>query len=99
MQLAVDADDNVTGSTHWTLRKSPEEGERGKIGLTGVEHSRGIFLPNAGLLRLEGTSLDDPNTILAVDRYRLILSDDARVLGGITWHEGAWTGQMLLEKK
>jgi hypothetical protein len=99
MVLAVDGGNNVTGSIQWTLRQSPRLNEQDKIGKTGVEYVKGTFLPDAGAVRMEGTLLDDPNHILGVDKYRLILSDDATVLGGITWHHGPWTGQILLHRR
>jgi hypothetical protein len=88
--FAVAPNNTVDGSINWTVRRSPKPEEQAKIGLTGVEHVSGIFLPDSGVLRLEGTSRDDPNTILGLDKYRLILSDDANVLGGITWGGGTW---------
>jgi hypothetical protein len=99
MHLSVAADNSVTGDIHWTLRKSPHPEERVKLGLTGVEHVSGTWLPDSGVVRVEGISLDDPNHILGVDKYRLLLSDDAKVLGGFTWNHGPWTGQILLHRK
>ena len=99
MVLTVDAQNNVTGAIHWTLRKSPRPGEQGKIGLSGVENVKGIFLPECGMVRMEGMSLDDPNRVLGLDKYRLILSDDLQVLGGITAHHKLWTAQFLLKRK
>ena len=97
--FAVAPNNTVDGSISWTLRRSPKPEEQAKIGLTGVEHVSGIFLPDSGVLRLEGTSKDDPNIILELDKYRLILSDDASVLGGITWAGGSWEGQISLNRR
>jgi hypothetical protein len=99
MVLSVDAQNNITGAIHWTLRKSPRPGEQGKIGLSGVENVRGVFLPECGMVRMEGMSLEDPNHVLGLDKYRLILSDNFQVLGGITSHHGPWTAQFLLKRK
>jgi len=99
MVLTVDAQNNVTGAIHWTLLKSPRPGEQGKLGLSGVENVKGVFLPQCGMVRMEGTSLEDPNNVLGLDKYRLILSDNSQVLGGITWHHGPWTAQFLLKRK
>jgi hypothetical protein len=96
--LEVDNDNAVTGVIQWTLLKSPRPEEQAKLGLTGTEHVQGTFLPEAGAVRMEGVSLDDPNHILGVDKYRLILSDDAMTLGGITFHGGTWNAQILLRK-
>jgi hypothetical protein len=99
MVLTADAGNNVTGSIHWTLRKSPRPEEQDKLGMTGIEHVKGRLLPEAGTVQMEGVALDDSNHILGMDKYRLILSDDARVLGGITWHHGDWTAQILLRRQ
>ncbi len=98
MVLMVDAQNNVTGAIHWTLRKSPRPGEQGKIGLSGVENVKGILLPECGMVRMEGISLEDPNRVLGLDKYRLILSDNLQALGGITSHHGKWTAQFLLKR-
>jgi hypothetical protein len=96
--LAVDPENRVTGAILWTLVKSPRPEEQAKLGLTGTEHVQGDFLPEAGVVRIEGTNLEDPSHILGLDKYRLILSDDATTLGGITSHQGTWTAQILLRK-
>ncbi len=98
MQLTVDKDNNVTGEIHWTLRKSPRSEEQEKVGLTGVEHVKGAFAPGARVLRMEGTSLDDPKHILGMDKYRLLLSDDGTRLGGSTSNHDHWNAQLLLER-
>ena len=97
--LEVDNENKVVGAIQWTLVKSPRPEEQGKLGLTGVEFVRGVFLPEGGVVQMEGWSLDDPHHILGTDKYRLILSDDGSVLGGITYHHGPWTGQILLQKQ
>jgi hypothetical protein len=48
-----------------------------------------------GLLVLNGYKLDDPEHILVLDKYRLAVSDDGKVLGGLTFNNGAWTGQFI----
>jgi hypothetical protein len=98
MELTVDNQNNVTGSIHWTLRKSPRSGEQGNIGMSGVENVAGIFLPECGMVQMEGVSLVDPYRILGTDKYRLILSDDFQVLGGITANHGKWTAQFQLKR-
>lgn len=67
--------------------------------MTGVEHTRGQFISNFGFLTLEGYALDDPNTILSMDRYRLVLSDDCTTLGGITRDNGDWNGQFIAKRQ
>jgi hypothetical protein len=43
---------------------------------------------------LNGYKKDDPNTIFSLDRYRLAVSDDGLIMGGITFNNGTWTGQL-----
>jgi len=99
LTLSADAANHVTGTIHWTLRQSPRANEQAKLNLTGVEYVKGTFFPDAGVVKMNGVSLDDPNHILGVDQYRLILSDDGKVLGGITYDHGPWTGQIQLGRQ
>jgi len=91
----------VVADIHWTLRQAdPSRTDyQGKVGMTGVEHTKGIFFPAVGVVSLEGYALDDPNTILGMDKYRLILSDDGTTLGGITWDHGDWNGQFFAKRQ
>jgi hypothetical protein len=93
MELEVTGS-NVEGFFNWTLRASPRAEERAKIGLTGVEYIRGTYDPDCGLLLLEGKTLDDPNRILGMDQYRIVVSPDVLRLAGMTGHGGEWTGEM-----
>jgi hypothetical protein len=99
MHLEAAADNTVRGYINWTLEGSPRKSEQKKTGLTGVEYVRGEFEPTFGILTLEGYDKDDPNGILGLDRYRLFLAENARVIGGITWHHGDWTGQFMVEAR
>ena len=86
---------------NWTLRAADttRTDYQGKVGMTGVEHVRGQFFSNAGLLTMEGYELTDPNTILSMDRYRLVISDDGTTLGGITRDNGDWNGQFIAKRQ
>jgi hypothetical protein len=57
-----------------------------------------VFLPGDGVVKMEGVSLDDPNSILGMDKYRLIMSDDGSTLGGITWDQGAWDALFMAKR-
>jgi hypothetical protein len=98
LQLTIAADSSASGQITWTLKKSPHPEEQGKLGLTGVEHVRGHFDPRARLLDIEGVRLDDPQRILGLDRYRLVLAENDRVLGGITASQGTWQGLISLSR-
>ena len=98
MSLQLADSGSVTGEINWTLRKSPRANEAGKIGLTGKEKVHGTYYASTATLILEGYEKDDPSGILGLDKYRLVISEDHRVLGGISWHHGPWTGQLILSR-
>jgi len=101
MQIHAGLADNVTADITWTLRAAPDSATayQGKTGMTGVEHAKGTFLPGCAVVKMEGVSLDDPNTILGMDKYRLVLSDDGTTLGGITWDHGAWDAEFMAKRQ
>jgi hypothetical protein len=100
-QLAPGLGGAVLTDIHWTLRAADASRTdyQGKVGMTGVEHVRGQFFPNYGYLTMEGYGLDDPNKILGMDSYRLVLSDDGSTLGGITGDHGDWNGQLIAKRQ
>lgn len=73
----------IEGTVVWTLRASPREDERVKVGLQGTEWVRGA-LEHPGLLVLEGYRKDDPNHLIGMDRYRLLLASRGDALVGVT---------------
>jgi hypothetical protein len=90
-------DGSVRGVIVWTLRKVPAKAspdEAAKVGMTATEYVKGAR-KGEGLLELNGYKKDDPNNIFSLDRYRLAISDDGMVLGGITFDNGSWTGQLI----
>lgn len=95
---AASGDGSVRGAIVWTLRKtsakaSPEE--VAKVGGSATEFVMGE-IKGGGLLVLNGFKKDDPNNIFSLDKYRLAISDDGLILGGITFNNGSWTGQLNL---
>ena len=97
LRLKDGPDGSVRGQIDWTLEGSPRKEDDPKIGLTGIEYVRGTFDPASGVLLMEGYELDDPNTILGLDRYRLFLAENGMVIGGITWNHGTWMGLLQVE--
>jgi hypothetical protein len=94
---AATGDGSVRGIIIWTLRKVPAKAspeEAAKVGMTAAEYVKGTR-KGEGLLVLNGYKKDDPNNIFSLDRYRLAISDDGMVLGGITFDNGSWTGQLM----
>jgi hypothetical protein len=98
VHLTVDQINGADGYIKWVLRQSPRPEEKDKIGLGGTEYVRGTYLSAARLLRIDGYKLDNANSVIGLDKYRLILSDDTKILGGITWNHGSWLGQLLLTR-
>jgi hypothetical protein len=94
---AVKGQGSVRGTIVWTLRKVPAKAppeEAAKVGMTATEYVKGERKGDA-LLVLNGYKKDDPNTIFSIDQYRLALSDNGMVLGGITCNNGSWTRQLI----
>ena len=98
MSLQLGGDNSIEGSIAWTLRSAPPGKDQGKIGIQGVEHVRGHFDPHARLLSFEGYTKDDPNNVIGLDRYRILLSENGSALGGITWANGHWQGHFYLHR-
>jgi hypothetical protein len=88
----------VQGYINWTMKSSPQEAKQAKIGLTAVEYIKGSYNPEARLLTVEGYRKDDPNDIIALDKYRLVLAADNRSLGGATRNHGGWRGRLSLSR-
>ena len=94
---AVVGDGSIRGKIVWMLRKTPANATpelAAKVGMTGTELVKGKR-KGEGLLVLNGYQKDDPNNIIGLDQYRLAISDDGKVIGGITLNYGPWTGQLF----
>ncbi len=93
------AGSNVTGVCTWTLRASPRAEEQGKVGLTGVEYVEGTYDAQGGTLFFNGLRLEDPNAVLGMDQYRLLVSPGAARMAGMTSNGGSWTGELKGARK
>jgi hypothetical protein len=94
---AAAGDGSIRGKIVWMLRKTPANATpelAAKVGMTGTELVKGKR-KGEGLLVLNGYQKDDPNNIIGLDQYRLAISDDGKVIGGITLNYGPWTGQLF----
>ena len=98
LELQAPADGAVSGQIKWTLKQSPRAQEQSKLGLTASEFVRGTFDRLCGILTLEGYEKTDPNMIIGLDKYRLLLAENHTVLGGITKHYGSWRGLFVLSR-
>jgi hypothetical protein len=94
---AVISDGGIRGKIVWTLRKAGSNAApevAGLVGATATELVKGE-MKGDGLLVLNGYEADDPAHIKGMDQYRLAISDNGRVIGGITLNGGSWTGQFI----
>jgi hypothetical protein len=94
---AVVGDGAVWGKIVWTLRKAGENPSAelaAAVGKTATELVKGN-LKGDELLELNGYVLEDPAEIKGTDQYRLAISEDGKVVGGITLNGGSWTGQFI----
>jgi hypothetical protein len=94
---AASGDGSVRGTIVWTMRNAPTKAspeEAAKVGMTATEFVKGER-KGEGLLVLNGYKKDDPNSIFSLDQYRLAISDNGMVIGGITNNNGSWTGQLI----
>ena len=98
VQLNVTADGTVDGSISWTLKDTRRHDLATKVGQSGVEFVHGTYDPRCRVLALAGYKLDDPQQILGMDRYELILAENGAGLGGVTANGGAWTGMFSLRR-
>jgi hypothetical protein len=93
VQLEIRPDGAAEAAITWTLAASPRETELTKLGLKGVEYVRGRWDKSSGVLALEGYRKEDPSQVIGLDQYRLVLAENGRALGGVTWNHGDWLGR------
>jgi hypothetical protein len=94
---AVISDGGIRGKIVWTLRKAGSNTiseSAGEGGMTSTELVKGEMKGN-GLLVLNGYEAEDPTHMKGADQYRLAISDNGKVMGGITLNGGPWTAQFI----
>ena len=101
-QLTVTADGSLDGSITWTLKDTRRADLAPKVGQTGTEYVHGTFDARCRVATFEGYKLDDPQNILGMDHYKLVLAPNGAGLGGVTGNdEGSgdtWTGMLSLRR-
>jgi hypothetical protein len=98
MTLASEANNSVSGQINWTMRRSGRSADDAKIGKSAIEFVRGSYDATNHVLRLAGYSKTDPDTVIALDRYHLLLADNGTVIGGMTATGGSWRGSLMTFK-
>jgi len=91
---AVISEGGIRGKIVWTLRKAGTNATAETTGTTFTELVKGEMKGN-GLLALNGYEADNPTHMKGTDQYRLAISDNGKVVGGITLNGGSWTGQFI----
>jgi hypothetical protein len=91
---AVISDGGIRGKIVWTLRKAGSNAPPETTGTTFTERVKGE-MKGDGLLVLNGYEIDDAAPMKGLDQYRLAISDNGKVMGGITLNGGTWTGQFI----
>jgi hypothetical protein len=91
LQLAPAARDSLEARFRWTLLRSPRANE--KIGLSGTEFAHGRYDAATQLLLLQGYRKDDPDSVIGIDGYRLLVANRGDALTGITDDYGTWEGR------
>lgn len=92
MTLRTAGNGGVEGQIVWTLFMSPLESDDNRIGLTATEFVRGSYDTSSKILTIEGYSKDDPQGIIGLDLYKLILAENGAAMGGITRNNNTWRG-------
>jgi hypothetical protein len=87
-------DFNLDGHIVWTLSVSPLLTDRDKIGLSAKEYVSGTINLEKHQLTLVGEHKDDPHSIIGMDTYKLLLSNDGKKLAGTSLYVGTWAGKM-----
>ena len=91
---AVISEGGIRGRIVWTLRKAGSKATPETDGTTFTELVKGE-MKGSGLLVLSGYEIDDPSHMKGTDQYRPAISDNGKVMGGITLNGGSWTGQFI----
>ncbi|MEQ8827021.1 MAG: hypothetical protein RIC82_04500, partial [Parvibaculum sp.] len=98
LKLDVDERNQVEGEILWTVLSSPATRPEylDKLGTQGIEFIKGTYDPESNLLAVKGIRKDDPNGILGLDNYLIVLSEDRQRLVGGTDSHGDWEAAITL---
>jgi hypothetical protein len=98
LNFTMELSGRVNGQFAWMLVRSPQHEEQSKIGMRAIEYVEGAFDASTGSLLLRGTRKDDPNGIIGVDVYRLVVSPNGQYIVGLTENNGSWQGRIELTR-
>ncbi|MBY0322560.1 MAG: hypothetical protein K2X72_27835 [Reyranella sp.] len=98
LSLKVAPDGIADGQFVWTLKRSPLAEEQRKLDMSAIEFVSGKVDSAAGTVTLAGTRKDDPNDVIFTDRYRMVVGENGRTLGGVSRNLGDWDGLVFLQR-
>ncbi len=98
LDIQIRQDGFANGSLTWVLKQSPRAEDRARVGKTAIEYVSGRTNMTARTMTLAGTRKDDPENLIELDRYKMVISDDGRVMGGLSLNRGDWLGQIVLTR-
>lgn len=77
-----------SGEIYWTLQRHMNPKKSHKAGATATEYVQGVFNPATQTLKLSGYREDDPQNIIVLDKYTLVLAENNLSLSGISKTNG-----------
>jgi hypothetical protein len=97
LYLQVQNDGAARGRILWKLTKTDDPRFRAKISLSATEYVKGSYDSKTRQLVLEGYDKEDPDRVIGLDAYKLILGQNNDALGGVTrTHQGTWDARIDL---
>ena len=101
-QFTLTADGALEGTIRWTLTETRRADLTPKVGQSGTEYVHGTFDARCRVAVFAGYKLDDPQKILGMDHYQLILAPNGQGFGGVTGNDqgkgDTWTGMVSLRR-
>lgn len=83
--LTKSDDGQVVGQIVWTLLRTANPKNAGKVGQGATEFVRGTYNAASRTLTINGHTKNDPIGLIILDKYRLIISEDGRNLTGSSY--------------
>lgn len=102
-QFTVTTDGSLDGAITWTLKDTRRADLASKVGQSGTEHVHGTYDARCRVATFAGYKLDDPQQILGMDHYQLILAPNGDGFAGVTGNDqgkgDTWTGMFSLRRE
>lgn len=85
VELFDESSGSIKGKIIWTLEDTPNIQRASKIGATAIEYVEGVIDSRNNSVKLFGTTKDDPNGIIILDKYNLNFSPKNQTLDGYSF--------------